>query len=112
MANSIYQPLTPNGRETRLITIQPSDNPSSPIECTIRNILLDDPPRFTALSYAWGDPKVTALPYLKGSKIQVTTNLESALRTIRDKMDEADFWVDAICINQNQCVKGLFTLIN
>jgi hypothetical protein len=54
-----------------------------------------------ALSYAWGDPKVTALLYLNGSEIQVTRNLESALRTIRDKVGEADFWVDAICINQN-----------
>jgi hypothetical protein len=97
----IYEPLARDRRETRLITILPFVDHSASIECTIRKVSLDDSPFYTALSYAWGNPKITAPILLNGAECHVTTNLESALRHIRSEVHELVYWVDAICINQN-----------
>ncbi|EMT67880.1 Heterokaryon incompatibility protein 6, OR allele, partial [Fusarium odoratissimum] len=61
---------------------------------------------FNALSYVWGDPIVTEAILVNGNRIQVTTNLVSALRYApyhpsRSKNTTTmKPWVDAMCINQ------------
>ena len=62
--------------------------------------LLDDNPKYTALSYRWGDPEKTRCINIFNDQLSVTENLYVALRCLRRK--DADFvlWVDAICINQ------------
>lgn len=105
MASSIYEALSKDRQEIRLVTILPAAEPSALIECTLGSVCLQENPTYTALSYAWGDPTVTASVAVNGVECQVTTNLEAALRHIRDDVDHIVLWVDAICINQNNMLE-------
>lgn len=67
---------------------------------------LHDQLPFNALSYVWGDPKVTEIILVNGHEYPVTTSLASALRCIPQHLSQSKhaagqkLWVDAICINQ------------
>ncbi|KAH8624599.1 hypothetical protein IG631_20064 [Alternaria alternata] len=124
-----YQPLSEPSREkleTRLIYLHPGGFDEC-IYCTIyhANILERRPQtEYTALSYVWGNAKHKKPIQLGYHKIstsgtadtwpsasapgaccyrlfQVTTNLEKALRHLRDRASGRILWVDAICINQS-----------
>ncbi|KAK3493908.1 heterokaryon incompatibility protein-domain-containing protein [Neurospora crassa] len=57
---------------------------------------------YTALSYVWGDPKVTSPIAVNGVPFYATHNLCAALKRIRSKSNlPTTLWVDAICINQS-----------
>ncbi|KAK4618011.1 Heterokaryon incompatibility protein 6, OR allele [Fulvia fulva] len=56
-------------------------------------------PRYTALSYGWGDASTKERICINGQDALVPTNLVSALRNLGAK--EGDLlWADAVCINQ------------
>jgi len=57
-------------------------------------------PDYVALSYCWGDPLVTKPICVNNVHVEITTNLEAALRVLRD-MNIQVLWIDALCINQN-----------
>ncbi|KAK8121778.1 hypothetical protein PG984_010448 [Apiospora sp. TS-2023a] len=67
---------------------------------------LDDCPPWEALSYAWGTTTVYSRIRIGSRFIRISTNLEGALRKLRQKHgDEAlgrgfRLWVDQICIDQ------------
>ena len=112
--------------EIRLIYLHPGGFDDR-IYCTIyhANIREEQPQtEYTALSYVWGDATQTKTiqlgyhqpltsedartwPSTPSSGVecykpfQVTTNLEKALRHLRDRTSERILWVDAICINQS-----------
>lgn len=59
---------------------------------------------FVALSYTWGHATPTAMILVDGSVVPVRTNLEAALRRLRNKKPIASgtlVWVDALCIDQD-----------
>lgn len=59
---------------------------------------------YVALSYVWGNPAVTRGIFVNGISVQVTENLEEALRELREYdciKQGFKVWIDAICINQN-----------
>lgn len=62
------------------------------------------PPLFNALSYAWGNPSNVTNMVVNETTMTVTSNLESALRHLRDHhiwtTSGFPLWVDAVCINQ------------
>lgn len=97
--------------ELRLIRIEDYDSQMSGPEgkkivcCSLQHAYLGDRPRYTALSYTWGDPSIKADITLDGQRIQVTRSLEIALRHLSTEQRQISdhsklFWVDAICINQ------------
>ncbi|CAG9939676.1 unnamed protein product [Clonostachys rosea f. rosea IK726] len=100
---SLYDNLGISGRQIRLLTIL-STEPE--ISCLLEVADLGDAKKFNALSYVWGDPAVTDTILVNGHKIQVTTNLVSALQCAPRHLRESKhamslkLWVDAICINQ------------
>lgn len=109
-STSTYSPLSHDNREIRVVIIEPSLERSMPIRCTTRKISLNNSPTYHALSYAWGDPTVTASILLNDVETQVTTNLEAALRHMRlqheqPEQPELRWWIDAICINQSDPVE-------
>ncbi|KAJ9611434.1 hypothetical protein H2200_004618 [Cladophialophora chaetospira] len=66
----------------------------------------EDDQQYEALSYAWGDPDAKECINILDDKracrtLQVTSNLELALRHLRHDGETRCLWVDAICINQN-----------
>ena len=96
--NQIYQPLTVRN-ETRLLVLESGQN-SDEISCGLLNVLLTWRTRYEALSYTWGDPKITKPVICSGKKIDVTANLHSALHHLRYPDRQRILWVDALCINQ------------
>lgn len=101
MASSMYAPLQRDSREFRLLVLRPSADRLAPIRCLLNRASFDKGKRiYTALSYVWGNPLETKPIFVNGVETQVTTNLEAALRHIREEICVKVLWVDALCINQ------------
>ncbi|KAE9368263.1 hypothetical protein N431DRAFT_347081, partial [Stipitochalara longipes BDJ] len=97
--NHPYVKLDHAQREIRLLTIL-NDDDDYLIRCTTRKTSLNNCQNINALSYCWGDPKVTAPIMVDYHVMSVTVNLEKALRQLRRSAQLGEIWVDAICINQ------------
>ena len=95
----IYQPLPKDSHNIRLLSLL-SGSWGEVIRCVVRPVSLEGTPEYEALSYVWGDPKVTAPIILNGCEFSATTNLVAALRRLRLEDRSRTLWVDALCINQ------------
>jgi hypothetical protein len=60
-----------------------------------------DPPKYEALSYAWGDSLSMEYISINDKFLLVRSNLATILRYLRKKKVSRILWIDAICINQN-----------
>ncbi|APA09178.1 hypothetical protein sscle_04g039480 [Sclerotinia sclerotiorum 1980 UF-70] len=106
MAKSRYQYKPLNEFDSiRLLVLQPSVDITTNIHCTLVTTTLtkcenDIISGYTALSYVWGDARVTKSIYIDNKTFEVTANLDSALRHLRDSSRGQLLWVDAICIDQ------------
>lgn len=89
-----YRPLE-DSDSIRMIFLQPGDW-KDPIKCELRNTALSHKPCYQALSYAWGSSKVTRPVAVNYAEMNVTVNLESALRHLRRKDVTLSLWVDAL----------------
>lgn len=63
-------------------------------------------PAYQAVSYVWGDPSLSRELYLQEGILAITASLAALLRRCRSllgcgRLTEIIFWVDAVCINQN-----------
>lgn len=70
------------------------------MRCHIRHFSLAQTPSYYALSYCWGDPTFTIPILCNGAAFEVTRNLLSALKQLREEGQHSWIWADAICINQ------------
>ncbi|RYP51918.1 hypothetical protein DL768_002886 [Monosporascus sp. mg162] len=103
LSPSLYDKLDESKAQTRLITIEKaSDADALDIRCRLSVVSMHDELSYIALSYVWGDPTVTESILVNSIPLPVTTNLASALRHLRERYKEEQiaFWIDAICINQ------------
>lgn len=71
-----------------------------PISCLLEKVSLDDCNTYTALSYTWGDASRTRQIQVNGKLVDITENLEVALRHLQQERGTLKLWADAICINQ------------
>ncbi|KAI3331807.1 heterokaryon incompatibility protein-domain-containing protein [Xylariaceae sp. AK1471] len=98
-----YRELIDN--DIRLLNILPGHEV---LECTLHQMPLTEEQMFYALSYVWGDWRETKEILLEGKPFKVTQNLYEALLQLREqpgsplKLGYPDdyFWIDAICLNQ------------
>jgi hypothetical protein len=97
-----YKPLNPLTKEIRLIAIESSKDPDKEVRCKMFHRRLEDAGEYIALSYTWGDPSQRCSIWVNGRRVDVTRNLEQALRQLRKfpNPDGLPFWADAVCINQ------------
>lgn len=101
--------------EIRVVCLHPATNWDDQIECSLMTLSLSDPerPQYQALSYVWGDARMTLSIKVNGCHFEGTKNLVDALRALRLQGQERIIWIDAICINQqdtqerNQQVKKM-----
>ncbi|KAF3771032.1 hypothetical protein M406DRAFT_247798, partial [Cryphonectria parasitica EP155] len=109
MAESLlYKPLphSPNSRFIRVLDVQAAlhlEGFDEPIRSKLRIINIDasPSPRFSAISYVWGEDKGEPLTIFCGEHLVSTLpNLHSALKFLRKKLGSFTLWVDAICIDQ------------
>ncbi|KAK8044144.1 HET-domain-containing protein [Apiospora rasikravindrae] len=103
--DNLYAPLNPATSddaatsEVRFLELLPGEF-DQPIRCSLRACVLKNHPKYEALSYVWGDARVTKPVYVNGHLMQVTSNLATALQYLRHRQRPRTLWVDAICINQ------------
>ncbi|KAF5581030.1 heterokaryon incompatibility het-6 [Fusarium pseudocircinatum] len=108
----LYQPLNKDKREIRLLEILPI-TPDNKVNCKLHTVLLTPDLYYTCISYVWGDPNITEDIVVDGVTRQVTVNLATALRHLKQhwidiermsdpELDTSKFrlWADALCINQ------------
>ena len=105
---TMYQPLDERRSEIRLLEIL-SDDGDEIVQSRLSTSSLEDNPKFTALSYVWGNPKITEDILLNDELFPATVNLATALKYVKGhwckNFPDRDprllrLWVDAICINQ------------
>jgi hypothetical protein len=94
----VYQTLDSNRHGIRLLTVKVDESPI--ITCTLNTVALLDEPSFKALSYQWGREKAPQLLLLDGEEMEITANLDKALRQLRQE-NHSPLFVDALCINQS-----------
>lgn len=87
-----YAPLNLQKSEIRLLELLPNEETAA-VECLIKTVSLDDCPVYDALSYCWGDLIFAGTINLDGHNFQVTKNLESALRHLRNPTGHRVLWV-------------------
>ncbi|RSL66691.1 hypothetical protein CEP51_012780 [Fusarium floridanum] len=105
-ATHVHQPLPPlptlgdKPYYTRILTLFPGDM-DAPLFCTMQIIDLNHAPfAFEALSYVWGKAKSTEPLFCDDGHLEITVNLDKALRHLRLSSMRRKLWVDAICIDQ------------
>jgi hypothetical protein len=96
----------------RLIFLQPSQDGSAPIQCSIKHSTLSRyenelQNHYTALSYVWGDPNDIRTIFVDRKPVKITASLESALRHLREQEPGRVLclWADALCINQTDVLE-------
>ena len=93
-----YSPLL-KATSFRFLELQAGTG-SNPLVCRLHSADITNVPRYTALSYAWGDPDDTLSLQCEDRALSITRSLEEALRHLRNDSDPIKLWVDAVCINQ------------
>ncbi|KAF2127107.1 hypothetical protein P153DRAFT_296025 [Dothidotthia symphoricarpi CBS 119687] len=93
------------GQQIRLVDVLPGKR-SDPVRCEMLHVNLDDDPDYEAVSYTWateeGDDSKSKIIYFPNDEsIQVTKNCEAVFRQLRGRRLARRFWVDAVCIDQN-----------
>lgn len=97
--NKIYSVLPERG--IRLLTIHPGSS-SDRIKCDILMATLTDlPPFYCALSHVWGSGLEVESILLNGEEFYVRKNMAETLCCLRRAEQHVTFWVDALCINQD-----------
>lgn len=109
-----YRALRPEQAEIRLIQLEgfhdtgrfnTASDTQAVVSCVLQYASLDNAPCYRALSYAWGDPNIKRDILLDGQRVQVTRNLEMALRRLSENQSLGTspklLWVDAVCIDQH-----------
>ena len=107
-----YSPLR-RSRAIRLLRVIATGNSSKPMSYAIVTVDSEDWPSFSALSYTWGSPFLNGrqnqgeplvvppdLVFDDGTSLEITQNLSSALSHFQQLKFVGYFWVDSICINQ------------
>ncbi|KAF2658267.1 hypothetical protein K491DRAFT_624949 [Lophiostoma macrostomum CBS 122681] len=91
--------VLPSAQSFRVAEILPGCD-GDDISCKLYTAEWTSTPEYEAISYAWGDPKLTAPVFCDGKAIEVTKSLHTALSHFRSEDKSRFVWADALCINQ------------
>jgi hypothetical protein len=100
----VYEPLPKPSKDgdhyIRLIFIKPGKD-TDDIICTLKPANLGLKPKYETLSYVWGPPDRTAKVICDGEYLGITNTLLKIVQKLRLKDDDRVFWIDQLCINQD-----------
>ncbi|KAK1856534.1 HETdomain-containing protein [Colletotrichum chrysophilum] len=102
-ASPKYTSLPNAGTYIRLLSFQTPPAASSgtvDIRCVLHTFRLAQIPQYNAISYTWGPEAPTTLIEVNGQLKSVRLNCELVLRRARQHDTTALYWIDAICIDQ------------
>ncbi|CAG5156880.1 uncharacterized protein ALTATR162_LOCUS4673 [Alternaria atra] len=100
------QPLQDPSTELRYLYLLPKRHNinldgQTVLRCELLSDAEEQTPHYIGLSYTWGDPEIRR-PMLVGDKVfHATENLAIALEHLQEEDKTIIFWIDAVCINQN-----------
>ena len=96
-----HKPL-PRGKSLRLLRLRAQPClPNSPVQCDMIHTNLRRPPQYVAVSHRWdalGAPQEMIL--IDGGLFPVSRSLHKLLLAKRHNLHPRYFWIDSICINQ------------
>ncbi|KAH7144129.1 heterokaryon incompatibility protein-domain-containing protein [Dactylonectria estremocensis] len=90
---------------TRLIRIQEAKNDNDPLVCELFEVAFSAKPKFEALSYMWGEGPAECSIVMNSMDFSVRHNLMDALRYLRKHTSGTLYWIDALCINQQDAAE-------
>uniref|UniRef100_L2FRX1 Heterokaryon incompatibility domain-containing protein n=1 Tax=Colletotrichum fructicola (strain Nara gc5) TaxID=1213859 RepID=L2FRX1_COLFN len=96
--SQIHERLRPG--EIRLLRVFPSGPDVESIEGYLVAFTLGASPKYTAISYAWGDRKDISTIRIDGKATPITTSLWHALMGLKKRHEPVWIWADALSINQ------------
>ncbi|KAF7959204.1 hypothetical protein EAE96_002719 [Botrytis aclada] len=97
-----YQPINLGRPSIRLLQLHKGYR-SDDIQGHFISAWFDDPDSimpYFALSYTWGYIDKVEEVTIDSARIRVTLNLHMALQHLRSEEEDQIFWIDALCINQ------------
>lgn len=100
-----YQPLDPNIDCTRFVRIHPAEKDDDPLSCDMVHLPFGERPKFQALSYRWGAENNPETIMINGARFEVGKNLWDGLHYLRSQGDKTLYWIDALCINQEDVME-------
>ncbi|KAM3067068.1 hypothetical protein ACMFMG_011741 [Clarireedia jacksonii] len=98
-SGTIFSPIP--SRRFRLIEVEPSLSSDTDIKCNLAWHNLTSAPSYTAISYFWGSSELTSTIILNGKETKSTASAYAALKGLRSRWRKKQYWIDAICIDQN-----------
>jgi hypothetical protein len=98
-SGAIFSPIP--SRRFRLIEVEPSLSSDTVIKCNLAWHNLTSAPSYTAISYFWGSSELTSTIILNGKETKSTASAHAALKGLRSRWRKKQYWIDAICIDQN-----------
>jgi hypothetical protein len=104
-----YEEL-PTETSYRVLELLPGKG-NDPISCLLHVTDWESPLEYEAISYAWGDPKVTAPVNVHDKMVEVTVNLHTGLEHLRYQDQSRFLWADALwyVIQESLWTRGLFS---
>jgi hypothetical protein len=97
---SPYAPRSLRHNEIRILQLLPGAFDTT-LVIRLQRATLTPALQYEALSYCWGSQMSPIQARVNGVGIQITENLDCALRHLRYLHTAREIWVDAICINQS-----------
>ncbi|KAK4561744.1 hypothetical protein LTR86_004423 [Recurvomyces mirabilis] len=99
-----YSPLDTSQRQFRLVRILP-DGSEDKVKAELASFSLDAKVSYIALSYRWGAPTPLYKIQLNDQPFDIQPNLHEFLQYIRVDKGTDWYFIDAICINQNDAAE-------
>ncbi|KAI7240802.1 hypothetical protein KC330_g1057 [Hortaea werneckii] len=96
-----YSPLPHPETDIRLLSFIAQDSDTSTLELNIEDFALQNAPPYAAMSYTWGDPPAQETLLIHDRTFTVRWNCRYMLGQLQKHRPYGYFWVDAICINQD-----------
>ena len=85
-----YEPLKGSSKPLRIATLQSASDRTSSVHLAIASTDLNQVPRYSALSYVWGDNTEEFPIFINGKKFLVNENLFQALQHLRANFGKAE----------------------
>jgi hypothetical protein len=93
------EPLDITAKEIHLLILHPAQGFNDKIDCDILQTSLQDHPQFAALSHTRGDASITKPIWRRAQCFNVTANVESAPRHLREQGHPKKIWIGAAFID-------------
>jgi hypothetical protein len=97
----VYRALDVANSEIRLLKLLPSSY-GGPIRTELIHIPISQAKDYEAISYRWEGEKSDIFPIFIGDEIELLApTVHILLSFLRDNQEERLYWIDAVCINQD-----------